>query len=70
MANDHPYLLGTNDIYLFDVMMANVLGLSMLTSLFLICMFAIGHTRIQKPYVVVAFVINLVFVLPFFLTGK
>ncbi|CAA99805.3 RDS/peripherin-like protein xRDS35 [Caenorhabditis elegans] len=69
MANDHPYLLGTNDIYLFDVMMANVLGLSMLTSLFLICMFAIGHTRIQKPYVVVAFVINLVFVLPFFLTG-
>ncbi|CAL2044618.1 unnamed protein product [Caenorhabditis brenneri] len=68
-SNDHPLLFGTNDIYLFDLMLASISGLSMLISGFLIILFAIGHTRIRKPYVIVAFVINLVFVVPFFFSG-
>ncbi|KAF1751745.1 hypothetical protein GCK72_018299 [Caenorhabditis remanei] len=68
-SNDHPLLFGTNDIYLFDMMLAAISGLSMLLSALYIILFAIGHTRIRKPYVVVAFVINLMFVVPFFLSG-
>ncbi|PIC26234.1 hypothetical protein B9Z55_018866 [Caenorhabditis nigoni] len=68
-SNDHPLLFGTDDIWLFDWMLASVSSLSMLIAFSLIVFFAIGHTRTRKGFVVVAFVVNLVFVVPFFLSG-
>ncbi|UMM34550.1 hypothetical protein L5515_007574 [Caenorhabditis briggsae] len=68
-SNDHPLLFGTDDIWLFDWMQASVSSLSMLIAFSLIAFFAIGHTRTRKGFVVVAFVINLIFVVPFFLSG-
>uniref|UniRef100_A0A1I7TFG3 Tetraspanin n=1 Tax=Caenorhabditis tropicalis TaxID=1561998 RepID=A0A1I7TFG3_9PELO len=68
-SDDHPLLFGTNDIYLFDLTLATIATLSIFISGFLIILFAIGHTRLRKPYIIVAFIINLLFVVPFFCSG-
>ncbi|CAI2354910.1 unnamed protein product [Caenorhabditis sp. 36 PRJEB53466] len=68
-SSDHPLLFNTNDIFLFDVMLGSISALFILVSLVLIVFFTIGHSRFRKPYMVIAFAINLIFVLPFFFSG-
>lgn len=69
-SDDHPLIYNTKDIYYFDLLLAIISSLSIVVSSLLIVFFAIGHNRIRKPYMIVAFAINFIFIAPFFFSGE